>query len=140
MKSYQREILIDELRKMKEQYGFRVFICTSGDYCYGIITDGIEIVSVCEGTGGGFLMAYEYIPSREYGNGCGDYDYFAIGKSHLTKEMYDAAVKYGREFSGKYGIQRYSGIDHYMNDEWHQRSLMEISMSGFRKTQRKKKS
>lgn len=130
MKSYQRGILIDELRKMKKRYGFRVFICTSEDYCYGIITDGIEIVSVYEGPYGGFLMAYEYIPSREYGNGCGDYDYFAIGKPYLTKEMYDAAVKYGRKFTNTHKIQRYYCIDHYMRDEWHQRSLMEISMSG----------
>lgn len=126
MKSRQREILIDELRKMKEQYGFRVFICTSEDYCYGIITDGNEIISVNKGTWGGFLMSYNYIPSREHGSGCGNYDYFAIGKWFLTKEMYDDAVEYGRKFTSKYGIRRYSGIDHYMKDKWHQRSLTEI--------------
>lgn len=124
-----REFLINELLRCKNE-GLRVFINTEDEheyYNYGLITDGTNIISVNFGKYGsnGFETSFEYVPSRKCGAGCKTLE---EGYKHtkLTKEIFEEAVKKGKELSTYYGATLYRNIDHFFMDAWHKKAYTEL--------------
>lgn len=123
-----RELLTRILLDMKAE-GFRVFINKQDKFTtssYGLITNGEDIVYIqfdeyhC-----GYRMAYEYVPSRAHGRGCSYHD-MGMGVSIVDKEEVQKVINYGHDYTRRNHVQRYSGIDHFMKDDWHKRVYAEL--------------
>lgn len=105
-----------ELKKVKSE-GLRVFINRSSDCAYGIMTDGINIIYVQFSEYGiGFKTTFDYIPSEKNGSGCSTlergYEY-----KELSKEVFDEAVKVGKNLAHKYRAKLYKSFEQYFKDK-----------------------
>lgn len=100
--------------------GLRVFINKVDERSYyypnfGILTDGINIVSVQFGRYGNmlFVTVFNWIPSRENGTGCQTCE-DGYGYKTLTRNIFSEAVSYGRNAAVRWGAKPYRDFEHYL--------------------------
>lgn len=119
-KKSKRELLTEELLRVKKE-GLRVFINEPDEYNYynyGLMTDGTNIIYVQFGEYGSclFVTSFEWIPSRENGSGCQTIK-GGMGYEHLSKDVFDDAVKYGKRFAKKCHAECYKSFEQFYSSD-----------------------
>ena len=110
-----RELLKVELDRLKAQ-GLKTYINKSEDSCYGLATDGINVVHINHELCHTFSLSYAYIPQKGYGSGVTEFS-LNEGKSNLSRADFMKAVAYGKDYALRNGIRRYKNFDDYVRHE-----------------------
>lgn len=127
MSDYYREarnLLKEQLESLKTQ-GLRVFICRDRDYCYGLISDGKDIVYTEKVIGPRFSLSYIYIPTKNFGDGVSYWQQYE-GKMNLSLDDYKSCVEFGRSYAKANGIALYKNLEMYMKDKWRRDNYVEL--------------
>lgn len=119
-----RKLLKNQLENLKCQ-GLKVYMNKSTDYCFGIISDGNDIVYIQRELGLMFSLSFQYHPTHEWGSGVSLFPAY-MGKRTINKEDYFNCVEYGRRYALARGIRLYKDLDEYMKDPWNRRNYIEV--------------
>lgn len=116
---------MEKLAKRIKSWGYRVFLYKH-DYSewLSIITPNGSWMEIFYGDYGGFNITYEYVPSRDFGSGCRCND-SALSLYGLTKEVLEAAERYGKNFSSR------TWHNEYLRDS--QGGMHKVRVTGFKK-------
>lgn len=122
-----RHLLIRQLKKLKKE-GLRVFVSRNEEYCYGLLSDGMSIVSIyMQPYFSVFALAYKYVPTRKYGDGISLSKYENYnGDAEISRQDFQACVCHGKGFALTHGIKTYKDLDMYMRDKWYAGNYIEL--------------
>lgn len=122
-----RYLLIQQLKKLKEE-GLRVFVCKNKEGCYGLLSDGINIVEIyMQPFFSVFALSYEYVPTKNYGDGISQPRYENYyGNAEISRQDFQACVSHGRGFASMHGIRIYKDLNMFMKDKWNAENYIEL--------------
>lgn len=95
--------------------GYKTFICKNQDYCYGIVSNGTDVVAVNKASYfAGLSLSYDYKPCKEWGSGC-MYTDSSVGLQYITAKDIEACIAYGKNFAARRSkIVKYKNLDEYL--------------------------